>query len=414
MKRRSHVSYTAPSSRTGTGSGRSDRRSGSTGRSGPEQPSRSIRRTSAHGRVSRRRPAAETALLLLTIIGVLLVLVILLLPEIVPGTRQGPDSSNGVSSGDPVSGAAGTKPAGEPGAVAERTTGSGNSRGAPTAGTVPPESDPGARQGGSAETETRSGTSHGPDPVGGPDTPSSVAVTATGRAREPAASRGVIAVVIDDVGYNLHQLEPFLAFPGPITFSVLPELPYTRQAAERVQRAGKAVMLHQPMEAVGGADPGPGAIYRSMGEAEALEVLRKNLEQIPGLRGVNNHQGSAVTADERLMRVVLAELSNRDLVFLDSLTTADSAVERLSQELELPYLERNVFLDNDSHKEAILSAIQAGLEHADRTGRAVLIGHVWSAELAEALIEMYPFIVEEGYDFSYVPELLAGTPRNRP
>jgi polysaccharide deacetylase 2 family uncharacterized protein YibQ len=224
----------------------------------------------------------------------------------------------------------------------------------------------------------------------------------------------MIAVVIDDVGYNLHQLEPFLAFPGPITFSVLPELAYTRRAAERILQAGKAVMLHQPMEAIGGADPGPGAINRSMDESAALEVLRKNLEQVPGIKGVNNHQGSAVTADERLMRLVLTEIAERDLFFLDSLTTADSAVRRISAELDIPYLERNVFLDNDSHKDAILSAIRSGLEHADRTGRAVLIGHVWSAELAEALIEMYPFIVESGYDFTYVPELIAATPRNRP
>ncbi len=387
------MSYTAPSSRTGTGSGRSDRRTGNAGRGGPEQPSRSIRRPYGTGR-GPRRPTAETALLLLAVIGVLLVLVILLLPETEPETRHEPESSVGTTAGDPDFGTAGTEPVGKP------VTRQGGPAGTET------------RQGGSTGTDARTGTRPGPDPAGGSGAPSAVAVTAT--AREPAASRGMIAVVIDDVGYNLHQLEPFLAFPGPITFSVLPELAYTRRAAERILQAGKAVMLHQPMEAIGGADPGPGAINRSMDESAALEVLRKNLEQVPGIKGVNNHQGSAVTADERLMRLVLTEIAERDLFFLDSLTTADSAVRRISAELDIPYLERNVFLDNDSHKDAILSAIRSGLEHADRTGRAVLIGHVWSAELAEALIEMYPFIVESGYDFTYVPELIAATPRNRP
>ena len=72
--------------------------------------------------------------------------------------------------------------------------------------------------------------------------------------------RARIAVVIDDVGYNLEELQEFLDYPAPITLSVLPNLPYTQEAARRISAAGKELLLHLPMEAENGNDPGPGAI----------------------------------------------------------------------------------------------------------------------------------------------------------
>ncbi|MDR2181297.1 MAG: divergent polysaccharide deacetylase family protein, partial [Treponema sp.] len=38
----------------------------------------------------------------------------------------------------------------------------------------------------------------------------------------PSERKGVLVFVIDDAGNNLRELEPFLAFPGPLTIAVLP------------------------------------------------------------------------------------------------------------------------------------------------------------------------------------------------
>ena len=46
--------------------------------------------------------------------------------------------------------------------------------------------------------------------------------------------------------------------------------------------------------------------------------LERDLDSVPGAVGVNNHMGSAATADPRLMRVVARVLARRGLFFVDS------------------------------------------------------------------------------------------------
>lgn len=66
-----------------------------------------------------------------------------------------------------------------------------------------------------------------------------------------------IAIIIDDFGQNFGEREKALLSLGyPLTFSVLPRLPYSKRAAEEAHSKGLEVMLHLPMEPHG--YPGPG------------------------------------------------------------------------------------------------------------------------------------------------------------
>jgi polysaccharide deacetylase 2 family uncharacterized protein YibQ len=69
-------------------------------------------------------------------------------------------------------------------------------------------------------------------------------------------------------------------------------------------------------------------------------------------------------------------------------------------------MERNVFLDNNTDREAIIAAIDEGKRLARKNGAAVMIGHVWSSNLAATLMEMYPELVEEGYSLSTISEYM--------
>lgn len=220
--------------------------------------------------------------------------------------------------------------------------------------------------------------------------------------------RGKLALIIDDAGYNNAFLETFLAFPGPMAVSVLPGLPGSRDASRLVRKAGKELLLHLPMEPENGQDPGPGAVYTRMGDEAVRDLVRGHLDSLPGIVGVNNHMGSRATADERVMSLVLGVLRERGLFFVDSGTTAASAGRRVAGELKLPFLERSVFLDNEKDKAAIRESIERGKAVAEKRGYAVMIGHVWCSELAEVLLEVYPDILDEGYRFYPVSELLKG------
>ena len=215
-------------------------------------------------------------------------------------------------------------------------------------------------------------------------------------------TKPTLIIVIDDVGYNMQELKAFLALPFPLTLAVLPGVDHSAEAAELAAKAGKEVILHQPMQALGGNNPGPGAILLGMSPEEAVEVLEKNLTSLPQVSGVNNHMGSAVTRNEDLMRAVLGLVKSRGIYYLDSLTAPGTATAALCRELNIPYWERDVFLDNTGDKQSILRALEEGKKAASSRGASVLIGHIWSSELAQTLMDIYPQLVEEGYSLSTI------------
>ncbi|MDR0465719.1 MAG: divergent polysaccharide deacetylase family protein, partial [Treponema sp.] len=134
--------------------------------------------------------------------------------------------------------------------------------------------------------------------------------------------KGALVFVIDDAGNNLRELDPFLNISGPLTIAVLPGLPYSVEAAKRIRAAGKEVILHQPMEALGAQNPGPGAIYSGMSRQEIREILSRNVEEVGPVTGINNHQGSLITMDREIMLVILDFCREHGIYFLDSRTTA--------------------------------------------------------------------------------------------
>lgn len=220
----------------------------------------------------------------------------------------------------------------------------------------------------------------------------------------PAKNNAVLVFVFDDGGQNLSQLEKVLALPFPITVAVLPGLIHSKDSAAKIRQSGNELILHQPMQAVNlNVNPGPGAITPSMNEEEIRSVLFKNIYEIGPIKGVNNHEGSLITADAEKMSYVMKLLSDEGLYFLDSRTNADTKVPFVAKSLGYSYYERNVFLDNTKVRADILAEIKKGLDYANKTGCAIMIGHIWSAEILPGILqEIYPFLVKNGYRFSTV------------
>ena len=221
----------------------------------------------------------------------------------------------------------------------------------------------------------------------------------------PLAINGAkLVLIFDDGGQNLSQLESFLALPFPVTVAVLPKLAHSKQAAERVRKSGKELMLHQPMQAINlSVNPGPGAITPDMTLYEIETLLRENIAEIGPVRGVNNHEGSLICEDEVKIGTVLQVSSNMGLYFVDSRTTSQTRVPQAAMSLGLSYYERNVFIDNTKNRADIISEIMKGVSIANKNGTAIMIGHVWSADvLPEILSELYPLLSGKGYVFTTV------------
>ncbi len=220
--------------------------------------------------------------------------------------------------------------------------------------------------------------------------------------------RGTLYFVIDDVGNNLFQLKPFLKLPMNLTFAVLPGLKYTKQCVELIKAAGKDYIIHQPMEALGGQNPGPGALFVGMNQEQVRTIVINNLKDYNGVRGMNNHMGSAGTSDPELMNYLFNVLKEQGMFFLDSKTTAESVGLETAKIVGIPYAERSIFLDNSKEKQSILDAVESGLNVSEKKGHAVMIGHIWTEELADILLELYPSLLENNYVLNNLTELFMG------
>ncbi len=273
--------------------------------------------------------------------------------------------------------------------------------------------------------------------------------------------RPVVALVIDDWGYGKTEATRLLAdLPVPLTMAVLPYLSFSREFAlaktdlvlppqtldlaasarqssaagrkerldagcfvevaalegkSRQQDRRREILLHLPMEPQGypEPDPGPQAVMVGMGKREIEARLDKALDALDRVTGVNNHMGSAATSDRATMENLMEVLQDRDLLFLDSLTTANSVAFEVALEKGLPALRNRIFLDYDNDNEEKIAANLASLVTAARSrGFAVGIGHPHRAT-ARVLAREVPRLVKQGVIFVTVSELYALQQQNQ-
>lgn len=220
-----------------------------------------------------------------------------------------------------------------------------------------------------------------------------------------AAKNGAqLVFVFDDGGQNLAHLKSFLQLPFPITVAVLPRIAHSKESASQIRASGNEVILHQPMQSINpSVNPGPGAIKPGMTEDEITSTLFQNITEIAPIAGMNNHEGSAITADAEKMAVIMRTASQEGIYFLDSRTNVETKVPYVGRELGYSWYERNIFLDNEKTKENALKELKKGLDLANKNGSVIMIGHIWSADFLPAFLqEVYPELKEAGYTFSTV------------
>lgn len=198
-----------------------------------------------------------------------------------------------------------------------------------------------------------------------------------------------IAIIIDDLGYNLKQGAAIARLPGAITLSILPYTPNSVALAELGFQQGKEIMLHVPMSALAARPLDIGGLTASMSEQEFITALTQSLQTIPHVRGLNNHMGSYLTQLDTPMTWLMAELAREDLFFIDSRTSPDSIAWDVAIQQHVPSLKRDVFLDNDRSHTALQQQFQQLIKKARRQGFAIAIGHPY-AETHQFLSEILP------------------------
>jgi polysaccharide deacetylase 2 family uncharacterized protein YibQ len=215
----------------------------------------------------------------------------------------------------------------------------------------------------------------------------------------PAAKRGTIALILDDVGYDRDAARRAANLGVPLTFAVIPGTPHAAETAKYLAGRGYQVLCHLPMEPEGYPEvsPGEGAILQSMTDEEIRRRTVAMVRSIPHAAGVNNHMGSAATTDPRVMASVLGALRDEGVFFVDSKTTPRSVAAGIARDLGVPNGERSVFLDDDESVAAVRR--QLGKLAASANGTtAIGIGHLYPSTL-RVLEEELPRLRARGYTF---------------
>jgi polysaccharide deacetylase 2 family uncharacterized protein YibQ len=226
-----------------------------------------------------------------------------------------------------------------------------------------------------------------------------------------AAKNAQVAIIIDDIGYRQSD-SAVLTLPGKITYAILPHTPFGKSLALQAHNNNNDVILHIPMEAENGKRLGPGALTSKMSEQAIRNELSLAFAEIPFALGINNHMGSKLTKLYSPMMWTMRFLKERNLFFIDSVTTNKTKAERIANKLGVPTTHRHIFLDNELNSAYIDHQFMLLIDHAQRHKSVVAIAHPHPETIA-ALNRLIPLLAQLEIDLVPISTLISPQ-KNKP
>jgi polysaccharide deacetylase 2 family uncharacterized protein YibQ len=213
------------------------------------------------------------------------------------------------------------------------------------------------------------------------------------------ATPAQVAIIIDDIGYRKSDVQS-LYLPGNISYAVLPHTPYGKMLALQAKAKNNDVILHIPMEASNGKKLGPGALTSEMNEDKIRYTLKNAFAEVPFALGINNHMGSKLTQLYDPMAWTMQFLKERNLIFVDSMTTHKSQAESVAKRFGVPSLHRHIFLDNELTHEYISKQFMQLIKDAQTYNSVVAIAHP-HPQTVDSLVKLLPLLAQ--YNIELVP-----------
>ena len=216
-----------------------------------------------------------------------------------------------------------------------------------------------------------------------------------------------VAIIIDDLGYQLAAGKRAIALPGPVVCAILPGTPRAETLAVSAHNEGKEVLLHLPLQSVDHHGPfEPDAITLDMSREAFSRAFANAMDSVPFAVGVNSHKGSLLTRHPGHMQWLMEDIqAGKALFFVDSFTTHESVALQIASEAGVPAIKRDVFLDSDPAPEMVAKEFERLKALARERGIAVAIGHPYPATL-EFLEREIPQLVEDGIRLVPLRELI--------
>jgi len=227
------------------------------------------------------------------------------------------------------------------------------------------------------------------------------------KVRGVVAKKARVAVIIDDLGIKSVDLARRLcSLDQTVTLAILPFQRHTKEVVELAEETDTPYILHMPMEPKSKkADPGEGAIRFGDDEETVRKKLRRAFKSVAGARGLNNHMGSMVTEDVRMMEYVMRYLRENDYFFIDSRTSRASVGYRISQKSGVRGAAISGYIDVEDEQSAIEERLDELARGTFKNGFAIILGHD-RPNTVEVLERKLPALEEKGVAFVKVSDLV--------
>ncbi|KIP50519.1 hypothetical protein SU58_03815 [Haemophilus influenzae] len=184
-----------------------------------------------------------------------------------------------------------------------------------------------------------------------------------------------LAIVIDDVGYHSKEDAAIFAMPREISVAIIPAAPYARARNQEAKSQGRDILIHMPMQPVSAVKIEDGGLHLGMSAAQVNDRVNTAKNIVRDAIGMNNHMGSAATADPQLMTYLMTALQEKHLFFLDSRTIGKSVAGKIAKEQGVRSLDRHIFLDDSNEFADVQHQFKAAIHYARKHGSAIAIGH---------------------------------------
>ena len=121
---------------------------------------------------------------------------------------------------------------------------------------------------------------------------------------------------------------------------------------------------------------------KTLGINDSYEEIEAYVKKIrdwyPNGKYINNHTGSRFTSNDKAMSRLFKALDKYNFHFIDSRTTAKSYGKKYAKKYNIPYISRNIFLDNNQNFSYIQNQLKKAIKIAKKNGVAIAIGHPYS------------------------------------
>ncbi len=209
-----------------------------------------------------------------------------------------------------------------------------------------------------------------------------------------------LVIIIDDIAFQ-YQIDMFKKLNLHITLSMFPSdsnHPMTNKYAKNE----KVPMVHLPLQAVSFSDEEIDTLHVTDSDSQIAERVAEIAQQFPNAKYINNHTGSKFTADRRSMYALLSAMKKYNIQFVDSVTSSRTVVRKISSELGLKYIRRDVFLDNELNVGSVTKQLKTAINIAKKNGFAIAIGHPHKVTV-QAISKIGPLL--NGVRLVYINEL---------